>query len=156
MSRISIKVNTVFSRGITLSSKRLNIHLNNSGPSSRKSLEFLFKNSTVIHLLAHFKSTKASPLMCRLHANQDCSFLALHWYKYAVRFQTSRSLHRVRQIDISIASIYLEQLIMTDTNCRMMTAERRYSRREDILTQTQVPSFCFKSSKAPLCLSNTF
>ena len=93
--------------------------------------------------------------MCKRHVNKDCSFLALHWYRYAVRFQTFRSLHRVRQIDISIASIYLEQLIMTDTNCRMMAAERRYSGREDISNQTQVPSFCFKSSRTPLCLSNT-
>jgi len=131
------------------------MHLNNSDPSNRHS-QLLFKNSTMIHLLTLFKSTKASPLSCRLHANQDCSFLALQWYIHAVRFQTSRCLHRVRQIDISIASIYLEQLIMTDTNCRMMAAERRYSRREDILTQTQAPSFCFKSStRAPLCLSNT-
>jgi len=131
-----------------LSSKRLNMQLNNSGPSNRKSLQFLFKNSTVIHLLALFKSTTACPLMCRLHANQDCSFLAVHWYRYALCFQTSRSLHRVRQIDMSIASIYSEQLIMTDTNCRMMATERRYSRREDILTQTQALSFCFKSSRA--------
>jgi hypothetical protein len=37
-------------------------------------------------------------------------------------------------IDIWIASIYLEQLIMTYTNCRIMAAGRLYSRREDIFS----------------------